>query len=156
MGLLESINGPLQDLWLTRAGGVRPVGRGHPSGLLRSNRRLKPQISHGFLAPFEGFPDASPGVLQVWENVGIQVIMGLSTGLCRIYGKTWDTGDHLSTLPYISVRCHATGHLVASLTGSTNGQGVAPSFVKMARAFVGLGVTKRLSVACQHYEYLFA
>src|SRR6516165_8660902 len=41
---------------------------------------------------------------------------------CRIYGKTWDTGDHLSTLPYISVRCHATGHLVASLTGSTNGQ----------------------------------
>ena len=60
--------GPLQDLWLTRAGGVRPVGRGHPSGLLRSNRRLKPQISHGFLAPFEGFPDASPGVLQVWES----------------------------------------------------------------------------------------
>src|SRR6516225_5981045 len=90
--------------------------------LLRSSRRLKPQISHGFLAPFEGFPDASPSVLQVWENVGIQVIMGLSTGLCRIYGKTWDTGDHLSTLPYISVRCHATGHLVASLTGSTNGQ----------------------------------
>src|SRR6516164_7857732 len=45
--------------------------------LLRSSRRLKPQISHGFLAPFEGFPDASPGVLQVWENVGIQVIMGL-------------------------------------------------------------------------------
>ena len=91
-------------------------------GVLRSSRRLKPQISHGFLAPFEGFPDASPGVLQVWENVGIHVIMGLSTGLCRIYGKTWDTGDHLSTLPYISVRCHATGHLVASLTGSTNGQ----------------------------------
>ena len=26
MGLLESINGPLQDLWLARAGGVRPVG----------------------------------------------------------------------------------------------------------------------------------
>ena len=26
MGLLESINGPLQDLWLTRAGGDRPVG----------------------------------------------------------------------------------------------------------------------------------
>ena len=49
--------------------------------LLRSSRRLKPQISHGFLAPFEGFPDASPGVLQVWENVGIQVIMGLSTGI---------------------------------------------------------------------------
>ena len=49
--------------------------------LLRSNRRLKPQISHGFLAPFEGFPDASPSVLQVWENVGIQVIMGLSTGI---------------------------------------------------------------------------
>ena len=23
----------------------------------------------------------SPGVLQVWENVGIQVIMGLSTGI---------------------------------------------------------------------------
>ena len=45
------------------------------------NSRLKPQISHGFLAPFEGFPDASPGVLQVWENVGIQVIMGLSTGI---------------------------------------------------------------------------
>src|SRR6516162_4586121 len=37
-------------------------------------------------------------------------------------GKRWATGDHLSTLPYISVRCHATGHLVASLTGSTNGQ----------------------------------
>jgi hypothetical protein len=53
---------------------------------------------------------------------GIQVIMGLSTGLCRIYGKTWDTGDHLSTLPYICVRCHATCHLVASLTGPTNGQ----------------------------------
>src|SRR6516165_6212351 len=49
--------------------------------LLRSSRRLKPQISHGFLAPFEGFPDGSPGVLQVWENVGIQVIMGLSTGI---------------------------------------------------------------------------
>ena len=68
MGLLESINGPLQDLWLTRAGGVRPVetpqfGRWFQS-LLRSSRRLKPQISHGFLAPFEGFPDASPGVLQ--------------------------------------------------------------------------------------------
>src|SRR6516164_4422733 len=27
--------------------------------LLRSSRRLKPEISHGFLAPFEGFPDAS-------------------------------------------------------------------------------------------------
>ena len=26
MGLLESINGSLQDLWLTRAGGIRPVG----------------------------------------------------------------------------------------------------------------------------------
>ena len=26
MGLLEAINGPLQDLWLTRVGGVRPVG----------------------------------------------------------------------------------------------------------------------------------
>jgi hypothetical protein len=58
-------------------------------------------------------------------------------------GKRWDTGDHGSingplqedigeiyvarrlasmSLPYISVRCHATGHLVASLTGSTNGQ----------------------------------
>src|SRR6516164_8040949 len=49
--------------------------------LLRSSRRLKSKISHGFLAPFEGFPDASPGVLQVWENVGIQVIMGLSTGI---------------------------------------------------------------------------
>src|SRR6516225_7308601 len=49
--------------------------------LLRSSRRVKPQISHGFLAPFEGFPDASPGALQVWKNVGIQVIMGLSTGI---------------------------------------------------------------------------
>src|SRR6516225_6094781 len=49
--------------------------------LLRSSRRLKSQISHGFLAPFEVAPDASPGVLQVWENVGIQVIMGLSTGI---------------------------------------------------------------------------
>src|SRR6516225_5573530 len=100
--------------------------------LLRSSRRLKPQISHGFLAPFEGFPDASPSVLQVWENVGIHVIMGLSTGLCRIYGKTWDTGDHLSTLPYISVRCHATGHLVASLTGSTNFMGLSTG-IPMAR-----------------------
>src|SRR6516162_7471637 len=58
-----------------------PLAAVHPmhwfQSLSRSNRRLKPQISHGFLAPFEGFPDASPGVLQVWENVGIQVIMGL-------------------------------------------------------------------------------
>ena len=91
MGLLESINGPLQDLWLTRAGGVRPVetpqfGRWFQS-LLRSSRRLKPQISHGFLAPFEGFLDASPGVLQVWENVGIQVIWVYQRASAGFMGK---------------------------------------------------------------------
>src|SRR6516162_10486017 len=62
--------------------------------LLRSSRRLKPQISHGFLAPFEGFLDASPGVLQVWENVGIQVIMGLSTGIPMARRLPPQSGSH--------------------------------------------------------------
>ena len=66
--------------------------------LLRSSRRLKPQISHGFLASFEGFPDASPGVLQVWENVGIQVIMGLSTGIPM--ARKTPTPDHGSIKGY--------------------------------------------------------
>jgi hypothetical protein len=34
--------------------------------------------------------------------------------------------------------------------------GDVPSFVEMARAVVAIGVTKRLLVACQDYEYLFA
>ena len=34
--------------------------------------------------------------------------------------------------------------------------GDVPSFVEMARAIVAICVTKRLLVACQDYEYLFA
>src|SRR6516225_3988137 len=92
---MKSINGPLQDLWLTRAGGDRPVGtpdglghvlpfsipacQGRPpiffeiSGCIARFFRnpLRPwwplfvlwrASSRG--RPFEGFPDASPGVLQ--------------------------------------------------------------------------------------------
>ena len=34
--------------------------------------------------------------------------------------------------------------------------GDAPSFVEMARAVVAIGVIRRLLVACQDHEYLFA
>src|SRR6516162_8726405 len=41
MGLLESINGPLQDLWLARAGGVRPVGTPQWVGTLKTAPNLR-------------------------------------------------------------------------------------------------------------------
>jgi hypothetical protein len=50
------------------------------------------------------------------------------------------------------LRCYRNSLYTVHATG----RGDAPSFVEMARAVVALGVTKRLSVACQHYEYLFA
>ena len=57
--------------------------------LLRSNRRLKPQIFHGFLAPFEGFPDASLVPTPKWLSTfeGGRLILTVLGGLAEFEGE---------------------------------------------------------------------